>query len=528
MKRLISLGLLSLLCPILAMAQVEPGSLGIYNEALLFSRTDPGGSARIQGIGGGHVALGGDISSATTNPAGLGFFNSSVFSFTPSMNFHESDALFRGRNTTTFKNNFNINNMGVVFNNTLRDIEGGKFRGGSFALSFQRINNFHNEFDFEGFSNNHSIIDSFIERAGSQPTQSLSSYEALAYDHFLIDVADYDSDVDYDISSDGVITPNDGDGTYEGYASLFGAIPGSLPKQHGKVLSKGSQYQWNVSYGANYDDRLYFGGGIGIVSTSYTRERTYRESDFEFSDGSADDILNEFRIDERLRINGIGINATAGVIIRPVDIVRLGMSYTTPTYNSLNEESDYTFTTDWNPFYSYNLGSEVVDLGLIRDESDITISNYRLRTPSKFNLGAAFFLGKAGFISGDIEFINYGNAQLKTNDFIVSADNRSISNLYKSTKNIRVGGEFRYDMFRFRAGFSHQGDPFASKNIDRSMSRVSGGVGYRVRDYYVDLAVSQTKSKDGYVPYTMNDGSEPVTDVSTSSTNVAVTVGFKF
>jgi hypothetical protein len=143
-------------------------------------------------------------------------------------------------------------------------------------------------------------------------------------------------------------------------------------------------------------------------------------------------------------------------------------------------------------------------------------------------LGAAFFLGKAGFISGDIEFINYGNAQLKTNDFIVSADNRSISNLYKSTKNIRVGGEFRYDMFRFRAGFSHQGDPFASKNIDRSMSRVSGGVGYRVRDYYVDLAVSQTKSKDGYVPYTMNDGSEPVTDVSTSSTNVAVTVGFKF
>ena len=42
---------------------------GYVESALLFSRTRPGGSARIQGAGGAQIALGGDYSSALSNPA---------------------------------------------------------------------------------------------------------------------------------------------------------------------------------------------------------------------------------------------------------------------------------------------------------------------------------------------------------------------------------------------------------------------------------------------------------------------------
>jgi len=532
MKSLISLGLTLLVCSISAFAQVEPGSFGVYNEALLFSRTNPGGTARILGIGGSHVALGGDVSSANSNPAGLGFFNSSVFSFTPSFNFHESDTQFRGNSTNTFKNNFNINNMGVVFNNTKRDIESGKFRGGSVSLSFQRINDFHNEFNFEGFSNDNSIIDSFIETAGTTNPGNLSGQEALAYDHFLIDLADYDlpNSEPYYIEDNGVIYPNPGDGGFEGYGSPFGreSNPSSLPRQIGSVRSKGAQYQWNISYGANYDDMFYFGGGLGIQSISYSRERTFIEDQFAFDDGKIDDLINELRIDDRLRINGIGINATAGVIVRPVDFLRIGLSYATPTFSSLNEESDYQFTTNWNSSYSYDVGGEVIGLGEISDQSDLTISNYSLRSPSKLSMGMAFFLGKSGFITGDVEFVDYSNAQLKSNDFSVTADNRSINNLYKSTTNLRLGGEFRFDIFRFRAGYSYQADPYLNNNIDNSIRRISGGIGYRVQDYYVDLAVANTKSDALFAPYNLGDGSEPVAGVKNSSTNVAVTLGFKF
>ena len=56
------------------------GNAQSYAEsALLFSRTNPGGSARIQALGGTQVSLGGDYSSAFSNPAGLGMYNKSEF-----------------------------------------------------------------------------------------------------------------------------------------------------------------------------------------------------------------------------------------------------------------------------------------------------------------------------------------------------------------------------------------------------------------------------------------------------------------
>ena len=532
MKRLINLGLMVALCSNIAVGQVEPGSFGVYNEALLFSRTNPGGSARIQGIGGAQVALGGDVSLANSNPAGLGFFNKSVFSVTPSFTFHESDTDFRGSGNNTFKNNFNINNMGVVFSNTRRDIEDTKFRGGSFSLSFQRINDFHNEFNYEGFSNDNSIIDSFIETAGQTNSQNLSGFEQIAFDHFLIDLADYDLPLSepFYIEDNGIIAPNPGDGSFEGYGSPFGreSNPISLPRQSGSVRTRGAQYQWNLSYGANYDDLFYFGGGIGVQSISYTRERTFIEDAYAFDDGAVDDLLNSIRIDDRLRITGIGINATAGLIVRPADYFRLGISYVTPTFHSLNEESEFSFTTDWNPAFSYDIGSEILQLGEISDVSDISISNYRLRSPSRLNIGTAFFIGKSGFLTGDVEFVNYSNAQLKSNDFSVTADNRSINNLYQSTMNYRLGGEFRFDIFRFRGGYSYQGDPFENSSVDNSVRRISGGIGYRVQDYYVDLAVTNTKSDGLFSPYNLNDASEPVAEVDNNSTSISVSLGFNF
>jgi hypothetical protein len=43
-------------------------------DALRYSMTGYGGTARARAIGGAIVALGGDISSASVNPAGLAFF----------------------------------------------------------------------------------------------------------------------------------------------------------------------------------------------------------------------------------------------------------------------------------------------------------------------------------------------------------------------------------------------------------------------------------------------------------------------
>ncbi|MDP4680676.1 MAG: long-chain fatty acid transporter, partial [Cyclobacteriaceae bacterium] len=150
------------------------------------------------------------------------------------------------------------------------------------------------------------------------------------------------------------------------------------------------------------------------------------------------------------------------------------------------------------------------------------------RSPSKFSIGTAFFIKKAGFITTDIEFIDYSSAQIKSNDFSVTSDNTTINSLYKSAVNYRLGGEFRFDIFRFRAGYSYQGDPFTSSNLNNSVSRISGGMGYRVQDYYIDLAVTNTRSNTSFAPYNLEDATSPLAETKNRSTNVAVTLGFNF
>ena len=61
-------------------------------DALRFSRTFPGGTARIMGMAGAQNALGADISSLVGNPAGLGFYRSSDFSISPTLRFNTTES----------------------------------------------------------------------------------------------------------------------------------------------------------------------------------------------------------------------------------------------------------------------------------------------------------------------------------------------------------------------------------------------------------------------------------------------------
>src|SRR6478609_10190723 len=89
-------------------------SQGFVENALLFSRTKPGGSARIQAMGGAQVALGGDYSSALANPAGLGMYNRSEFTFSPAINTYNTEAEHLGTNSSNSKSVFNIPGLSYV------------------------------------------------------------------------------------------------------------------------------------------------------------------------------------------------------------------------------------------------------------------------------------------------------------------------------------------------------------------------------------------------------------------------------
>ena len=64
------------------------------------------GTARNMAIGGAMGSLGGDITAAHVNPAGLGFYKTGEFVLSPGFNFINNKFDFRGTNQQDKKSNF--------------------------------------------------------------------------------------------------------------------------------------------------------------------------------------------------------------------------------------------------------------------------------------------------------------------------------------------------------------------------------------------------------------------------------------
>jgi len=206
----------------------------------------------------------------------------------------------------------------------------------------------------------------------------------------------------------------------------------------------------------------------------------------------------------------------------------VGASYTTPSFISLDEESFFDFNADWKPGAEFDNNGEVLDLNQEDTffPSALFVNGYSLRTPSRLALGTTFFVGKSGFLSGDVEFIDYSNANLNSRDFSPSDDNDVIEDIYGSVMNIRVGGEYRFDSFRLRAGYSILPSPFNDSDQEEQ-TNISFGFGYRTQDYFLDFAVVNSQRSASYVPYEIATD-QPTLTSDIENTVVTVTFGINF
>jgi hypothetical protein len=159
-----------------------------------------------------------------------------------------------------------------------------------------------------------------------------------------------------------------------------------------------------------------------------------------------------------------------------------------------------------------------------------TLSEYNFRTPMKVSTGVTF-ISKFGFISGDVEFVNYGNSKYSSDidGISYSNDNRSIKSLYTSVVNYRMGAEYRFKIYRLRAGYNVMADPYrTSSGVDRKIESISGGAGLRFDKFYTDIAVISSKTDNVRIPYTAIGLSEPTALQSVKNTNFLLTLGFTF
>lgn len=490
-------------------AVLSAHSQDFVDNALLFGRTKPGGSARIQALGGTQVSLGGDYSSAASNPAGLGMFNRSEFTISPGVNVNSTSSKYFGTTTDDSRSVFNIPGLSLVLNMPSERESG--FLGGSFGFSLTRTNDFNQNYTIRGVNNESSIIDYFIRDAGDiDPNELFSggsyfySLTGLAYNNYLI------TDL------------QDEQGIY--YSSLANFSSGT---QKEVSQRKGAQYQWSLSYGANFSDKFFLGATLGITSLRFRLNQVYSEDNLQYPQ-DANVAVKDLKVEEDYDIQGSGFNFTIGAIYRPVDFLQIGASLVTPTSYSITDTYTARVESTWN---MYNNGDPAYPTqSKVWEEFDRpVVSDYTLRTPMRFTTGATL-ISKIGFISADVEFVNYAKGKYRS-DFAdeFQLDNEDIKADYASVMNYRVGAEYRYQKFRVRGGFNYMTNPLRDTELNRSITSFSGGLGYKEKSFYIDLAAVHSQSDGRRIPYFPGDGrATPVATQEYKSMNYILTLGFTF
>ena len=489
-----------------ANAQLSLGGHFYGEDAFRYSQSKTSGSARMQALGGGYSALGADATNVFYNPAGLGFYNRSELSITPIFNSLNTTSNYIGSTTKTSTSNANIGQLGLILSS---GGTGTRKKRSSLAITYSKQANLLSDFSYAGQNKKSSMMDYFADKATRRGvdsgtldgefntnTGSAATSTAMYYQAFMID-------------------PVSGSG------APYTKIEKGLPvNQTGRNSSTGAVSQWNIGYGANFDDKTYFGFSVGFVRMNYEYLGNHDE---QFPTGK---VFNGFQFNDDLYTRGGGINLSAGAIVKLTESISLGANVTSPTWITLNEIYNSSITVDQKP------NTFTTDYKTVT--TDENVFSYSLTTPLRASGGATFFLpSKKGFITADAEYVGYRNMGIKDpEDNTWGADQkRVIQSFYKDAVNLKAGAEYRIENIRLRAGVKYMPDPFKQKvdNLDRSQILFSGGVGYRSSKFFVDVAGVYNKFTSAYTPYELaNTANYASANLSSNQTSFVISVGTFF
>ncbi len=495
MKRVLNTVLLASLCT-LTMAQSDV-------DALRYSSTSLGSTARSLSVGGAFGALGADLSSATINPAGFGMYRSNQFVLSAGMINAKSTGDYRGNSRTDNEFNLNIPNLGLVFTNRHYDGRKPAKKGWlytNFALGMNRVNDFKGIANYGGTNSQSSMLDYFAQRADGLSVAEIggtdnefdfgfNDIEVMAWEAYLIDSV--------------------GDRQYA--AAIDPNARGISQKQ--VISTSGGMNDYYLQLAANYNNVLYLGGGVTVTSIRYEERDRFRETD-DVDMGAPWEV---WELERYLKTTGVGISGRLGMIIKPVQWLRTGIALQTPAIYKLTDE------------YIDDLFSEMDDGNYYEYQSKEGRFEYKLTTPMRTTLSLAGVLGKQGFISTDIEFVDYSTMRLRPTIDAFETANDLISEKYGSTVNLRIGGEYIKGMYRFRGGYARYGSPFNSTSAgEASNNFITGGVGLQDENWALDLALVHRRSSRQIQPYALNGIPVDVADISDKNNQLVITLRSSF
>src|SRR6185503_19371674 len=306
-----------------------------------------------------------------------------------------------------------------------------------------------------------------------------------------------------------------GNKTFKSLATPLLAGEGLLQQQ--TISTKGGITELALGGAMNYNEKLYIGGTIGIPFLHFKRESTFLEAD---ASNNATNGFDFASITENLTTFGTGINVRAGLIYVPVEHIRLGFTIHSPTFFSLTDKYNASVTANTENYVPG--GSEWTQTSSMFTGGPDGEFKYNMNTPYRLIASASYVLREIedvrkqrGFLTADIEYINYkassyhasneGDNSQQTKEYLKSL-NKAIYKAYKGAFNFRLGGELKFTTWMVRLGGAYYGNPY--KNIageKGSRLQLSGGLGYRNKGVFVDIAYVHTMGKDVHFPYRLQN-----------------------
>lgn len=507
--------------PILLSAQ---SAIDAYN----LSANDLKGTARFMSMGGAFGALGGDLSTLNQNPAGIGIYRGSEIGVTLDLDIQSTKTNSMGETSNADQTKFYCNNFGYVGSVKL-DSEVMPFF--SWGATYSRVASFDRLYKGYIPSLSTSMTNYIADFSnGYAPSELL---ETSNYNPYWDSNADWLSILAYNAY---MINPVGNSSTYNG---LF--QNGTTGDAYFNVRERGYVDEYSINFGGNITNTVYWGIGFGITDLDYINETFYDEelTNARIANANADGTVTGnayFNIDNLNHVTGTGFNFKAGLIVKPINELRLGLAVHTPTYYDLRHEYDAVSE------YSYSTGYDDWTY------TDLAYFESKLNTPWRIIASAAGVFGGRAIISFDYEYLAYNDMSVKDNWGDEYDDvNSDIDNYFKASNIFRVGAEYRLTpTVSVRAGYNYQttnvnenaadGRDYIytsgtnpSYTFDKTTQYITCGLGYRYKGFYIDGAYVYKNRKSTFNAFSPFDSNQhPIAEVSDNNHSIVMSVGFKF
>lgn len=433
-------------------------------DALLYGLDNTNGTARFRAMGGAFGALGADMSALSLNPAGSALFTYNQGAATLSSVNSSAKSVYFGTNAKNSDSTLDLNQAGAVW--VFTDKSGkSDWKSFSLALNYENQNNFLNAQTAVGINPTTSIDSYFLDFAQGIPLGILTNSNFL--------------DLDYQqqqawLGYEGfIINPNADNTTYSSNLTAQSNF-----FQRNSVASTGLNGKLSFNFSSSYKDRLYLGLNLNTHFTDYTRRSSFYE-DYRNSPGHDNNVgLQNVNFINELYTYGNGFSFQVGAIGKITDNFRIGASYQSPTWMRFTDENRQI------------LRVTTAENGGFFADPNVTIvyPSYRLRTPSRIGLSAAYVFGKHGALSFDYGRKDYGNSEFTTSSLFFDQQNQNIEQLLTAANEYRVGGELNVKQWSIRAGYRMEESPYKDNRTLGDVTMYSGGLGYNFRHFRIDLA----------------------------------------